>query len=793
MPDKQGIYRIEKQEAGRDLYNVAGSLVIQHPITHEPVYIPTIQSVLRKDETTDGDFFKKEPEWVDYEQGFIVERKEVDEIINRLEKDKIQLVLGNPASGKSICLKNVGYKLAKENKDVYYVELKEHQREDVKIYFDTITQLNDDNPIFIVDDAHLYFKDCERLIRDFKSKGHGKLIIGSRPTEEILPKHPKKTSEFKFLNKTEIHAIDITEGIINAFLEKQYHFDHDRINTVSDNLVEYKNDLWQLSWAIKAYKPEKDSVNIDEIYENIIISITEIETKEGETISAEDVFLPLSIFFRFEIPIERDFLVEQLDIEEGKLNKLIELSEVVETREKGNRLLSLHHSSLAELYFGAYKKYDAFGKRIKKKILNERDEKDLEYCSFYRYLTTTDSRNTVDVVNYLDRHWWDGGLTLLENLIEIDKIQKSVINGLDKEEDLEKIGNCVSRIAQASEEVAMKLLDSVSSKIKTEKDIEKIGGCVGNIVGNSAVGRVVGLKLVNSIDTKALSLKIDKEEDILKIGSCVGDIAYVSGDVALELVDSVSPKIDKEEDIGKILWCIKEIAEGLGAEGNTKVAMKLVECIDINVLSSKIDNEEDLENIGECVRFITWLGGDVGLKLVNSIDTKALSLKIDKEEDILKIGSCVGEIAEVSKKVSLKLVKKINTDYLSSKIDKEEDIGKVESCVSRIANQEVAMKLLDSVSSIIDKEKDIEKIGRCVESIALKYQEVSLELVKKINIDSLSSKIDKEEDIGTVEICVYRIALASKEVAIEIVDQLNSKLRGELKQMITELYTPRFI
>jgi len=49
---------------------------------------------------------------VDYEQGFIVERKEVDEIIRRLENNKVQLVLGAPASGKSIILKNVGFRLA---------------------------------------------------------------------------------------------------------------------------------------------------------------------------------------------------------------------------------------------------------------------------------------------------------------------------------------------------------------------------------------------------------------------------------------------------------------------------------------------------------------------------------------------------------------------------------------------------------------------------------------------------------------------------------------------------------
>jgi hypothetical protein len=90
---------------------------------------------LRKGETFEGDFFKKEPEWIDFEEGFVIERKEVDEIIRKLKKDNIQLVLGEPASRKSVVLKNIGFKLAKENKDVYVAELKRHSRDDVKRYF----------------------------------------------------------------------------------------------------------------------------------------------------------------------------------------------------------------------------------------------------------------------------------------------------------------------------------------------------------------------------------------------------------------------------------------------------------------------------------------------------------------------------------------------------------------------------------------------------------------------------------------------------------------------------------
>ncbi|MCK4733017.1 MAG: DUF4062 domain-containing protein, partial [Methanophagales archaeon] len=173
--------------------------------------IPTIQSALRKGETREGNFFEKEPEWIDFEEGFVVERREVAEIIKKLENDNIQLVLGEPASGKSVILKNIGFKLANENKDVYVVELKKHSGDEVKRYFDDIPEIKDEKAVFIVDDAHLLPAECERLVREFKNrKLKTKFIIGSRPTREIRGEHPKEASVFEYLNKRDIHAEDVT-------------------------------------------------------------------------------------------------------------------------------------------------------------------------------------------------------------------------------------------------------------------------------------------------------------------------------------------------------------------------------------------------------------------------------------------------------------------------------------------------------------------------------------------------------------------------------------------------------
>ena len=52
----------------------------------EKLELPKIQEILRKGEITEGKFFRIEPVWADFEQGYLIERFEVEEIINNLER-----------------------------------------------------------------------------------------------------------------------------------------------------------------------------------------------------------------------------------------------------------------------------------------------------------------------------------------------------------------------------------------------------------------------------------------------------------------------------------------------------------------------------------------------------------------------------------------------------------------------------------------------------------------------------------------------------------------------------------
>ncbi len=704
------------------------------------VSIPTILSVLKKGKTTRGDFFKKDPEWIDFEEGFIVERKEVNESIKKLKNNSIQLLLGQPASGKSIALKNLGFKLAKKGHAVYAIELKKWPESRVESFFKEALRIDDEKTLIIVDDAHLQLSKCEGLIRDFRyKKSKTKLIIGTREVKE-LKGTPKRKSEFEGLAVTRMSPVGVADKMIHTFLKKKHGIgDEYQIKTVSKDLAEYKHDLWNLSWALKAYNKDTNKVRKQDIYTSVCDAcITYIEVPEQKTIVGQDVLLPLSFFYRFEIPVEKRFLTKTLQIDEGRIDDLASVSEIREIKEKGRRtMLSLHHSSLALLYYEIYRSPDfpELGERVKERIIERSKNDDLEQGLFQLYLKS-EPMNSLDVLIHLGRDWQSKkeGPTLQKKLIEDRQVQGSIERSIEKEDEIEKITRFVARIAKVNEEVALELVDALSLKIEKEEDIFKIGLCVRWIAKAS---KEITLKLASRININALSLKIEKEEDIGKIGRCVSRIARARKEIALKLasridINALSLKIEKEKDIFEIGSCVSHIAEA-----RKEIALKLASRIDIDALSLKIEKEEDMEKIGSCVSHIADVSEEVGLKLVD-----ALSLKIEKEEDMEEIGWFVSEIADASKEVGLKLASRIDIDALSLKIEKE---------------------------------KEIEKIGWFVSNIADANKEVALKLLSRIDINALLLKIEKEEDIFRIQWCVDNIAEVSKEVAQQIV---SSSLKG---------------
>jgi hypothetical protein len=101
------------QPAFRNFIKIEMSVKDEIDLRFDKTYhLQPLEQFLQKDVDQDPEFFRRGgPLWIDFEYGYVVERKEVNEIIENLEDKQFQFLIGDIASGKTTIIRNIGYKL----------------------------------------------------------------------------------------------------------------------------------------------------------------------------------------------------------------------------------------------------------------------------------------------------------------------------------------------------------------------------------------------------------------------------------------------------------------------------------------------------------------------------------------------------------------------------------------------------------------------------------------------------------------------------------------------------------
>ncbi|MGB9793676.1 hypothetical protein, partial [Caldisericum exile] len=418
--------------------------------------LPRIENVLEKDERGDPKFFRPAgPLWIDFEEGYVYENPQVDEIIDKLKKEKIVIIKGKPASGKSVILKNIGYKLANEGAEVYFIGLKNFVRESIL----EISKIS--HGYLIIDDAHLDLRIIDNILL---IRPKAKILIATRDINIENTEGP--TSELKFAeyikNAITIEPQDSANGIIGKFEEKKFQIP----DNIKANLA--KNNLWVLAWQLNSYESsrkidEKTVLDTVEKYvENLI---------KGKKSIVQNVLYLLAILYRYEIPMNETFLEDLYESYDEIINGLEKLGEIVRFTDNGRNYIALHHSETADIYFKALNK--SVG-RIKKRIDEE-----------YETLFSKSDNSTVDIELKLFsiylRKFNDETTNVLSRISKYELMSKiikinfdDIIKGLKGEENLEKIAMSLESVAktvdfQTANEILEKIdVDDLREKVKRE-------------------------------------------------------------------------------------------------------------------------------------------------------------------------------------------------------------------------------------------------------------------------------------------------------------------------------------
>ena len=525
---------------------------------NEIIHLSRIEHELEKGVEFKGEFFRKKgPLWIDFENDFVVERNEVEEIIKTFEEGYISVLLeGNAASGKSVIARNVGYKLANE-KDVYYMSSEEFEIHTEDAIFNDVRKLEDS--VIIIEDAHLYPKYCDGLLDDIlKNKVGIKILITTRHTpiyKYTILKHlnkckgedKKKESEKKEYEckKITLKPFNFAKYIIRNYIKKKG-LPEPSVEEIEGLLSQSKDSLWLLAYFLMAWKPSKP-IAIQQIYDNVLHDLKELQYKYG-VIGPEHVIFTIALFYQFEIKVQRTFLISQLNLNEETIEKLSDVGEI----RKSNSYLSLYHSAVAEIYKNASENYSDIIDSLSDKLsdLDENFEKE-NYIAFLLRLYLRYKPKNYDEVIYQ--------LQFKEEILNFILFDENTCNAihdlLDKEPNILKIVDLASIIIHANSKVGSKLVESLNFdkfnlKIKQEPSLETIKDVIRDI---SYADRDVAKMIVGHLNLNILKSKIENEDFWLK-KITLNVICYANRKIGNELIESLGFKSIMEEEPTEKNW-----------------------------------------------------------------------------------------------------------------------------------------------------------------------------------------------------------------------------------------------
>lgn len=352
-------------------------LALYLQIKQEKINLPPIDSVIPKHEKESFDDFLrrgKDPYMIDFKNGYITKRKEVDGVINKLKKDPIQLIIGDPASGKTVIAKNMGYKFRKKKYgflryNVFIIKIKDKlHRNDVN----EILKIKKKRILLIIDDIHSDLNGINDLL-EIIGKPKFKILLCGRAVIERKVEQRSETQLDRLMQdekkSTKINAFNAVNDILKNFEDKT------DIKIKEEHRVEFKKqygqDLWVLSRTLSFYKIKGRVPTREELYDEIKGDLKKDDYRE---IHADDIILPISLFYRHETSIAVRTLTETLGLNEGDIWKLINRGEILEL----DGQLSLHHSSRATLYIETFKEDEKLGENVKETI-----QKKLKFGDWY--------------------------------------------------------------------------------------------------------------------------------------------------------------------------------------------------------------------------------------------------------------------------------------------------------------------------------------------------------------------------------------------------------------------------
>lgn len=634
-------------------------------------YIKPISHVLKVGVGKARWFRREGPIAADFDGDTVYTRHPLlDKIRDMVFDNEISLLEGEPATGKTVLARQLGYQLlTKEKAAVYWFDgALERGFDKDKL----IKEINSARGVVIIENVHLETPKYQRIRYSLKSDPYRHVLFTARPS--FRESENSKDWRLSELKQIRLNPFDQVDEIIDHFTQQYVGVQwpekaRETIKNVS------KESFWLLAYSLRGYvDSEGQGESKGWLEKGVREDLQELEKLEP---CFPEVLISLSPLYKNEVRTEEYYLTKVLGFDQAILYELVCRGEITIQREdeEGYVFYGLPHSALADVYW-------RFGETYRRR----RGFPDYE--DFVFAYATSGVSNGLEAICGNNIKW-------SKNLFDRLEVEKKLVDVVEKERSMKAIALLWALLLERGVSVdSLKdkaLLEALAEKINTHKDLNNSGDTLCTI---HSIDRGASKELMRLIDFPTLSKIVNKIKDLDGITWFIECLCYLPGEFAKEFCDLLDP-IQLVEII--LLDSISNACRfiNLTYYANSEVGQRIWMLLDLNELLRKVRKVEDVRERVDCVVFLYTTGSDICKDLYPLLDASELAKWINENlsDNYLDISpicqSCAGQFAS-------KLCDFLNINALAELLTPIDNDDGVRECLRSIitANRIVGRELL---------------------------------------------------------------------------------------------------
>ena len=652
-----------------------------HDVVVKGHYLKSIAHVL-KVESGESRWFRREgPLAADFDGGMIYCRhKTLAGIKEMLINNHFSFLMGEPASGKTVLVRQVGYELSQQEKKVVYWFDGALERGFDKDQL--IKEINGLRGIFIIENVHLETPKYQRVLYSINHKAHRHVLFTARPSFEYAEN--KKDRLFSELECIRLDSSGAVDDIIGHFAAH-----HPRVRWTEEVLESIRRvcgrSLWLVSYALKGFINSEDRGDPLSWMEDGVTK--DLEDLERQNTALPEVMVALSPLSHFEVLTDESYLRNVLAFDQSELQGLVYSGDIMRQDTKsGHVRYGLPHSSLARLYWTYGAKY-----RIRRGIL--------DYDDFiYRYITSNVS-NGLEALTSCDTSTED---TVIARLHSEDNLTEIVQN----EQSMEAIRWAICHIRkhhdyhENSVWLSDDLLGVLAKKILLTNDLYNAAHCLHEIL---LVSKTAGPRLWNLLRLDALARKITVTDDFYGAYMFLLTVSFLPGDTSREFcrminLNDLYRKFEQSADFSGICSFIRGFLKCDKERG-----YELWGLLNVRELARKMGTASDTPLAFRSILALFMGEPEMGTQLWDFVDKANLAAMVSTREDLRSVHQVIGCVRQMSKVLAQEFCGLLDLRELAARFSETSRLTFLETCINWI--HEIDNGLATRLCSLLDLKK----------------------------------------------------------------------------------------